>query len=216
MLSTRFSFRLGLGSAAALLACATLAAQNPGGMPSQQPQMPQQQPTQPGMPGTGTQSAAPAASMADQAFVSEAMQGNLAEVQLAQLAQEKSQSSDVKQLAQKLGSEHAQMNQKWFEPEAKALSVSEPKSPSKKDKKLIEKMQGLTGDQFDKEYITAMLKDHQDDLKKYKDESEMAQDPAVKQIAQMGEKVISQHLQLAEQVAKAHNVPVEGGEVSSR
>lgn len=212
MMQNRLSAKLALCSAAALLACGTLAAQNPGGMPQQQP-MPQQ--TQPAMPNTGTQNA-PQQSMGDQAFVSESMQGNLAEVQMAQLAQQKSQSADVKQLAQKLESEHTQMNQKWFEPEAKALSVSEPKGPSKKDKKLMEKLQGLSGDEFDKAYIAATLKDHQDDLKKYQTESGMAQDPAVKQIAQMGTKVISQHIELTEQVAKNHNVPVEGGEVSSR
>lgn len=211
-MQNRLSASLALCSAVALLACATLAAQNPGGMPAQQP-MPQQ--TQPSMPTAGTQNG-PQQSMGDQAFVSESMQGNLAEIQLAQLAQQKSQSADVKQLAQKLESEHTQMNQKWFEPEAKALSVSEPKGPSKKDKKLMEKLQGLSGDEFDKAYITATLKDHQDDLKKYQAESGAAQDPNVKQIAQMGTKVISQHIELTEQVAKNHNVPVEGGEVSSR
>jgi len=154
--------------------------------------------------------------MGDQSFVSEAMQGNLAEVQMAQLAQQKSQSSDVKQLAQKLASEHSQMNQKWFDPEAKALSVSVPKKPSKKEKKEIEKLQGLSGTDFDKEYLTATVKDQQKDLKSYKDESNSAQDPNVKQIAEMGTKVISEHLQVAEQVAKNHNIPLEGGEVSSR
>lgn len=212
MMHNRFSASLAFCSALALAASATLVAQNPGGMPQQQP-MPQQ--TQPNMPTTGTQNG-PQPSMGDQAFVSEAMQGNLAEVQLAQLAQQKSQSADVKQLAQKLESEHTQMNQKWFEPEAKALSVSEPKEPAKKDKKLMEKLQGLSGDEFDKAYITALLKDQEDNLKKYKEESGATQDPSLKQIAQLGAKVISQHVELAEQVAKNHNVPVEGGEVSSR
>lgn len=212
MVQLRLSARFSLCSAAALLACATLAAQNPGSMPNQQPQMPQQ-PTQPGMQTPDTQNSGPQGSMGDKAFVEESMQGNLTEIQLAQLAEQKSQSSDVKQLAQKFESEHTQMNQKWFDPEAKALSVSEPKGPSKKDKKEIEKLQGLTGDEFDKEYLTATVKDQQTDLKKYTDESNSAQDPNLKQIAQMGEKVLSQHLQLAEQIAKTHNVPVE---VSSR
>lgn len=210
-MQNRFSANLAFCSALALSASATLVAQNTGGMPQQ----PAPQQTQPSMPNPGSQNG-PQQSMGDQAFVSESMQGNMAEIQMAQLAQQKSQSADVKQLAQKLESEHTQMNQKWFEPEAKALSVSEPKGPSKKDKKQMEKLQALSGDQFDKAYITATLKDHQDDLKKYQAESGATQDPNVKQIAQMGTKVVSQHLQIAEQVAKSHNVPVEGGEVSSR
>jgi putative membrane protein len=219
MIANRFTRRLGLSSAAALLAGTTLLAQSPGspGMP-QQPQQPSQQPSQPTMP-SQTPEAGPASSaqnMADQSFVSETMQGNLAEVQLAQLAQQKSQSQDVKQFAQKLANDHSQMNQKWFEPVAKQLNVSEPKGPSKKDKKLMAKLEGLSGDEFDKEYITAMVKDHQDDLKKFKQEADGSQDPTLKQIAQQGSTVISQHLQLAEQVAKNHNIPVEGSEISSR
>jgi putative membrane protein len=219
MIANRFTRRLGLSSAAALLAGATLFAQSPGGSPGMPQQQQPQQPSQPSMP-SQTPEAGPASSaqsMADQSFVSEAMQGNMAEVQLAQLAQQKSQSQDVKQYAAKLANDHTQMNQKWFDPVAKQLNVNEPKGPSKKDKKLMEKLQGLNGDEFDKEYLTAMLKDHQDDLKKFKQEAEGTQDPNLKQIATQGSTVISQHLQLAQQIAKAHNVPVEGGkEISSR
>ena len=218
MIANRFTRRLGL-SAAALLAGATLFAQSPGGGSPGMPQQPSQQPAQPSMP-SQTPEAGPsnsAQSMADQSFVTDAIQGNMAEVQLAQLAQQKSQSQDVKQFAQKLANDHSQMNQKWFDPVARQMRVSEPKGPSKKDKKLIEKLQSLNGDEFDKEYITAMLKDHQDDLKKFKQEADASQDPALKQIAQLGSTVISNHLQLAEQVAKNHNIPVEGGkEISSR
>jgi putative membrane protein len=219
MIATLFIHRLGLCSAAALLVGTTLLAQAPGGspgMPQQQPQQPSTQPTTPSQqPEAGPSNSVQ--SMADQSFVSEAMQGSMAEVQLAQLAQQKSQSQDVKQFAQKMANDHTQMNQKWFDPVARQLNVSEPKSPSKKDKKLMAKLEGLNGDEFDKEYITAMLKDHQDDLKKFKQEADATQDPNLKQIATQGSTVISQHLQLAEQVAKNHNIPVEGGkEISSR
>jgi len=152
----------------------------------------------------------------DQAFVSKAMEGGAAEVQLGQLAQEKSQSNDVKQFGQKMVSDHSQMNEKWFKPVATQLGVSEPKGPSKKDKKMIEKLQGMSGPQFDTEYIQMMLKDHKSDLKDFQNESQIAQDPNVKQIATQGVKIIQQHLQLLEQIAQAHNVPVEGKEVSSK
>ncbi|UWZ86024.1 DUF4142 domain-containing protein [Occallatibacter riparius] len=220
MIANRFTRKLGLASATTLLAGATLFAQSPGGatgMPQQQ--QPSQQPNQTSMPSQAPDAgpSTSAQNMADTSFVSEAMQGNMAEVQLAQLAQQKSQSQDVKQYAAKLANDHSQMNQKWFGPVAKQMNVNEPKGPSKKDKKLIEKLQGLNGDEFDKEYLTAMLKDHQDDLKKFKQEADGTQDPNLKQIATQGSTVISQHLQLAQQIAKAHNIPVEGGkEVSSR
>ena len=131
-------------------------------------------------------------------------------MQFGQLAQQKSQSNDVKQFAQKMVADHGQMADKWFKPVAQQLGVSEPKGPSKKDKKEIAKLQGLSGDDFDREYITMMVKDHRQDLKDFKDEAQAAQDPSVKQVAEQGSNIISQHLQLIEQIAKNHNIPVEG------
>ena len=124
----------------------------------------------------------------------------------------------MKQFAQKMVSDHAQMGDKWFKPLAKQMDVSVPKGPSKKDKKLMEKLQTLSGQQFDTEYIQAMLKDHREDLKDFQNEAQAAQNPALKQVAEQGQKVIEQHLQLIQQIAQAHNVPVNGksGEVSSR
>lgn len=208
------AYSVSLMTATGLLGGAVAIAQQP--MPSgqqQQPSMPNQQ--QPTNPNTSPNGSAPGMNSAtgpatnefgERAFVSKAMQGDNAEVQLGQLAQQKSQSQDVKQLAQKLVSDHSQMNQKWFDPEAKQLGVSESNKPSKKDKKMMEKLQGLSGSEFDTQYLTMMYKDHQKDLKDYQDEAKSTQDPNVKQLAQQGSKVIAQHLQLIEQVAKNHNI----------
>jgi putative membrane protein len=214
MFANRISAGLRIASAAAFLASAALLAQNPGGMPSQ-PAPPASSPTMPTQ-GTAQGTTSSSQSFSDQAFLSKAMETSKAQIDLAQLAQQKSQSSDVKQLAQKMQSDNSQMNQKWFDPIAKQIGVSEPKGPSKKDKKEIAKLQGLSGQEFDTEYLRTTLKDNTDDLKSFKDEAQSAQDPSLKQIAQQGTNVLSQHVQLTEQVAKNHNVPVEGKEVSSR
>ena len=184
-------------------------------MQGQQPQSP----SAPGaaMPDASSGTATTAQNYNDQAFVSKALEGGAAEVQLGQLAQEKSQSPDVKQFGQKMVSEHSQMGDKWFKPVAKQLGVAEPKGPSKKDQKMIAKLQTLSGADFDSEYIRMMVKDHKQDLKDFKNEAELAQDPNVKQVAQQGFDVISKHLQLIEQIAQAHNVDIDSKskEVSS-
>jgi putative membrane protein len=212
--------KIWLCSAPALLGSAMLLAQgNPAGGAPQQPTAPNQQPSAGSAPTTGAEpgAAQTGQNFGDQAFVSKALEGGVAEVQLGQLAQEKSQSTDVKQFGQKMVADHTQMGEKWFKPVAKQLGVSEPKGPSKKEKKLIEKLQGLSGQQFDTEYIQAMVKDHKADLKDFQNEAQMAQDPNVKQIATQGTTVIQQHLQLIQQIAQAHNVPVDGKkEVSSK
>ncbi|HET6208708.1 MAG TPA: DUF4142 domain-containing protein [Terracidiphilus sp.] len=217
MISKRTVRTMWLCSPVLLLGTAVLAQAPPSGG-AQQPNMPsQQQPNAPGAyPGAGPGTAPTEQDFGEKAFVSKALQGGEAEVELGKLAQEKSQSADVKQFAQKMVSDHSQMGEKWFKPVAQQMGVSEPKGPSKKDKKLIEKLQGLSGPQFDTEYIQAMVKDHKEDLKDFRDQAQSAQNPAVKQIAEQGQKIISMHLQLIEQIAQAHNVPIEGKEVSSR
>jgi putative membrane protein len=193
----------------ALLAGAVALAQQ---MPSgQQPGIPGQQPQQSTSPTVGAPGAYPGTAptgqdFGDKAFVSKAMEGDNTQVQLGQLAQEKSQSADVKQLAQKLASDHSQMNDKWFKPVAQQLGVSEPEGPSKKNKKTVAKLQNLSGPDFDSEYLTMMWKNHQQDLKLFQEEAKLAQDPNVRQVAEQGANVIEQHLQLIEQVARNHNV----------
>jgi putative membrane protein len=216
----RITYTLRLSAGTVLLGGVVALAQAPGS--PQQPTMPSQQPTSPtapGNPGAGPGAypgtAPTGQDYAEKAFVTKALEGGDAEVQLGQLAQQKSQSNDVKQFAQKMVSDHTQMADKWFKPVAQQLGVSEPKGPSKKDKKEIAKLQAMSGADFDREYITMMVKDHQQDLKEFKSEADSAQDPNVKQIAEQGSKVISQHLQLIEQIAKAHNIDVSGKEMSS-
>jgi len=204
--------RILLCSASTLLISAIAVAQyQPGGAGQQQPNMPNQQ--QPVTPSTGTMgpdsSLANQQATADQAFVRKALEGGAVEVQLGQLAQQKSQSEDVKQFGQKMVEDHTQLAEQ-MKPIAQQLGVKEPKGPSKKDKQLIAKLEGLSGPQFDEAYIQAMVKDHKEDLKEFKDEAQAAQNQNVKQAAQQGAGVISQHLQLIQQIAQSHNVATEG------
>lgn len=213
MIPKQLARMIWLCSAPTFLGGAMLLAQsNPGGGAPQQPTTPSQPPSTSTAPTPGAEPGASQTGQGfgDQAFVSKAMEGGMAEVQLGQLAQEKSQSNDVQQFGKKMVSDHTQMGEKWFKPVAKQMGVSEPKGPSKKDKKLIEKLQGLSGPQFDTEYIQAMVKDHKADLKDFQNESQIAQDPTVKQIATQGTNIIQQHLQLIQQIAQSHNVPMEG------
>ncbi len=147
---------------------------------------------------------------ADQSFLKKTLEDNVAQVQMGQLAQQKSSSDDVKQFGQKMAQIHEQLNDQ-LKPIAQKLEVSQPKGPSKKDKQKIEQMQALSGADFDTAFIKAMLDDQQADLKNFKDEAQGSQNPNVQQVAKMDEPVLTQHLQILEQLAQSHNVPVETG-----
>ena len=209
--SKRICSRLLLASASMLLATATVFAQMPSGggssSSSQQPQQQQPQMQQPTAEGvnSATNENAMQQNMADRAFVKKALEGGQTEVQLGQLAQQKSQSDDVKQFGQKMVQDHTQLGDQ-MKPIAQQLGVKPPDGPSKKDKEMVAKLEALSGPQFDEAYIQAMLKDHKKDLSDFKDEAQATQNPALKQTAQQGSTVIAGHLQAIQQIAQSHNV----------
>ncbi len=210
----RWRKEIPLCAAAALLACGAAMAQMPGGdagqmPPGQQSPMPEQ-PNGSLNPGDNLPAMQnnTVPSFVDQSFLRKTLEDDVAQVQMGQLAAQKSPSDDVKQYGQKVAQVHEQLTDQ-LKPVAQKLGVSEPREPSKKDKQEIAKMQTLSGADFDAEFIKAMLKDQQSDVKDFKDEAQSAQTPAVQQLAKMDARVLSQHLQLLEKLAQAHDVPVE-------
>jgi putative membrane protein len=147
-------------------------------------------------------------SFGDQSFVHSVMEETVAETQLGKLAQQNSQSDDVKQLGQSLIENSAQL-QADFKLLAQRLEVSPPKGPSKKDKQIIAKLEGMSGRQFDEEYINAVLKRYRQDVKDFQAESQTSQDPYVAQAAEHDVNAISQHLHATEEIAQKHNVGVD-------
>lgn len=198
-------------SAAALLAGAAATAQAPPGGGAGQQSMPSQAPSaQPGQqpdPSMGM-STNTGASLADQAFVASVFESDAAEVQLGQLALQKSQSADVKQLGQRMVDNRTKLDEQ-LKPIAEKLSVRKPKEPSKKERELIAKLEALSGPQFDAEYIKAVAKDNQQSVKDFNSEAQSAQDPNLQHAAKMDAPVLAQHLQAVEQIAQTHNVAID-------
>jgi putative membrane protein len=143
----------------------------------------------------------------DKMFVKKALQGGMAEVQLGQLTLQKSNNDQVKQFAQKMIDDHTKLGDE-MKPVAQQLGVSMPDGPSKKDKATMAKLQALSGPAYDQAYIKDMIKDHKHDLSDFQTEASSGQDQTVKDAANQGSKVIAQHLQMIQQLAKDQNVNV--------
>lgn len=215
---TTVGTRIGVGvltlAVAAGLTGVSAAAQLPGGgsqqVPPNQQTMPgQQNPNAPGNPGAmtpGMEATGPQ-SFADQAFVRTTLEGSAAEAQMSQLAEQKSSSSDVKQYGQHMVQIHQQLTHQ-MQPIAKKLGVNENPKPTKKEKKEIDALKTLSGPSFDQAYIQAMAKNQQHDVKTFKTEEQAAQDPMVQEVAKMDEPVFTEHLQVLQQIAQAHNVTI--------
>lgn len=144
-------------------------------------------------------------SASDKKFVQEALQGGTAEVQLGQLAAQKASSEDVKQFGQKMVDDHTKLGDQMKEV-AQKEGIGVPSGMTAKDRELETKLNSLSGDSFDNAYIKAMVKDHQHDLSEFKKEANSGNDTSIKDAASQGEPIISEHLKMAEQIAKTHNI----------
>jgi putative membrane protein len=144
-------------------------------------------------------------SPADLEFVKKALQGSMAEVQVAQLALQKSNNDQVKQFAQRMITDHTKLIDQ-MKPVAMQVGVKIPSGPDKKDTAEMAKLQELSGPDFDKAYVKAMVKDHKMDVSEFKAEISSGQSQVVKDAASQGDPVIESHLHRIEGIAKDMNL----------
>jgi putative membrane protein len=145
------------------------------------------------------------ASSSDKKFVHSALEGGNAEVKLGQLAAQKGNSEDVKQFGQKMVDDHTKLGEQMKQV-AQQEGITVPEGIPAKDKALETKLNSLSGEAFDKAYIKAMVQDHRKDLAEFKKEANSGNDTSIKDAASQGSQIISQHLQMAEQIAQKHNI----------
>jgi putative membrane protein len=113
----------------------------------------------------------------EQGFVKESIQGNLAEVQVGHLAQQKGASQGVKDFGAMLVKDHSAANDK-AQQAAAAVGVTAPSQHDMKQKAVYQELSALSGKEFDRHFIQSMVKDHQEDIAKYEKESNSGSGPA--------------------------------------
>jgi putative membrane protein len=136
-------------------------------------------------------------SHSDRKFIEDAAKGGMAEVELAKIAQERASSPEVKQFAQQMERDHSQANEK-IRQLAQEKGVTMPTGPKLAQNHEASKLMKKQGQDFDREYMDYMVKDHQKDVKEFKKQAEKAKDPDVKSFAQETAPKLEHHLQMAE------------------
>ncbi len=127
-----------------------------------------------------------------------AAQGGLAEVQLGQLAAQKASNPDVKAFGQKMVDDHTKANDQLKDIASKN-SIAVPTELSAKDKAEHERLSKLSGDAFDKAYMSHMVADHKKDVAEFKKEANSGKDDAVKNFAQQTLPTLQEHLKMAQE-----------------
>ncbi len=139
-----------------------------------------------------------AASKADRTFITDAIQGNLAEIQMGQLAQQKGQSDAVKSFGQMLVTDHQANNDKAKQV-ASQLGVTPPTQPNAKEKAGYRKLSKLSGTAFDRQFARMMVTDHKQTIAQFQREAKRTNDP-LGQYASDSLPVLKKHLDTAEKI----------------
>jgi putative membrane protein len=115
----------------------------------------------------------------DTDFMTKAAQGGMAELELGKMAAAKAQNSEVKQFARKMVADHGKAND-----ELKALAgeknFSMPVRLDAKYQSVMERLNGLSGAEFDKAYVDAMVAGHEETVALFKSEADGGKDADAK------------------------------------
>jgi putative membrane protein len=135
----------------------------------------------------------------DSRFIFDAASTNLLETRLGQLAQSKAVNASVKQFGQQMVTDHNNLQTQLTATISKTGTDFKP-GMNDEDKKEAERLDKLSGSEFDRQYMTSMIQHHQQDVAEFQSMSSSARSAEARQIATTGLPVVQRHLTMASQV----------------
>ena len=136
-------------------------------------------------------------------FFKKVTNSGMAEIQLAKLAQQKATMDAVKNFAAMLERDHTAVNQQ-IKNLADQRSVALPTTISDDKQKMYTDMEKMTGKAFDKDYISMMIKAHNDGISLFEDTRSNASDVDVKNFADKTLPALKTHLDSAKAIQKRY------------
>jgi len=136
-------------------------------------------------------------SSSDDTFAMQAAEGGMAEIQMAQLALTKTSNPAVKDLANQIQQDHTKANDD-LKPIAAKENFTWPTSLNTKQQSEYQKLQGLSGSAFDREYVNFEIKDHKEDIAAFQREADHGTNAGVKAWASQNLPALQKHLELAQ------------------
>ena len=150
--------------------------------------------------------AATALAAGDKTFVQKAAVGGIAEVEMGKMAQQKASNDQVKQFGSRMVEDHSRANDE-LKKIASSKGIALPTELDAKHKAKMDKMQKLSGAQFDRAYMDDMVADHKEDVSEFQKQAKSGSDADIKGFASKTLPTLQEHLTLAESTDKA----VKGG-----
>jgi putative membrane protein len=137
----------------------------------------------------------------EERFMKEAASAGLMEVELGKIAAEKGSHQRVKEFGKRMQADHSKANQQ-LKKIASSKGVDLPTQPSGEHKSTMDKLTKLSGAEFDREYMEAMVDDHKEDIEKFQTQADKGKDPELKKFASENLPILKKHLELAQSTEK--------------
>jgi putative membrane protein len=132
-------------------------------------------------------------------FLTDAIRGNIAEVKMGELAEQRGKSKAVREFGETLVTDHTTGLQKTSAL-AKALGVTPPTEPSADAIKQHEAMSKLSGEEFDRAFASHMVAGHEQEIAKYKEQTHDGGNPDVAALAKATLPTLERHLVMAQSI----------------
>ncbi|QFU16839.1 DUF4142 domain-containing protein [Microvirga thermotolerans] len=133
-------------------------------------------------------------------FIVKAIQGNMAEIAMGQLAQQKGASDGVKSFGQMLVQDHSAAKDQ-ASAAATAAQVTPPTEPNKEQKATYDRMSKLSGAAFDRQFVAHMVADHKKEIGEYQKEAKRS-DGAISDYAKATLPTLQKHLETAQSLER--------------
>ena len=130
-----------------------------------------------------------------QNFWMTAAQGGMAEVELGKIASTKASNAEVKNFAKMMVEDHSKANAELKSIAAKK-NLTLPTTLDSGNQATMDELRNLVGDEFDREYVTAMVDDHEADVQMFESQSLDDSDPDAKAFAAKTLPTLKKHLEM--------------------
>ncbi|MFU8849952.1 DUF4142 domain-containing protein [Micromonospora sp. SL1-18] len=158
-------------------------------------------------PAAAAAQAAAQPSTQDTQYLQAMHQVNLAEITMGNLAQQKGQNAQVKDLGKQFVTDFTQLDDA-VKSTAQQLNVQLPNNPTTDQQNVINQLNGLSGADFDKAWVTAELNSHVQAIQATQTEISQGSEQSVITLAQDALPVLQAHLDALTSLAETLGVPV--------
>lgn len=153
--------------------------------------------------------AAPAKADSPREFLQNALQGNNSEIMLGRMAANQARSPAVRDFGNTLVNDHRQARDEVRDL-ARRFGVQPDRDISAEAREERDRLAGLRGREFDREFIRFMVDDHRKDVGEFRDEAREHHGP-VSELAQRQLPTLRSHLRMAIALERSDGRTSEGG-----